>query len=81
MSTVNKNSKFAWPGKEITMILKKMQILSSTDKRTASRVWQLTLLLSVSLSSSFSVSEKGQTVNVKRAVPQVVGLVSSPRRL
>ena len=63
------------------MVWNKIQLLNSTDKRTASTLWQLVFLLSVSLSYSFSVSEKDQDINVKRAVPQAVGLVSSPRRL
>ena len=63
------------------MVWNKIQLLNSTDKRTASTLWQLVFLLSVSLSYSFSVSEKDQDINVKRAVPQTVGLVSSPRRL
>lgn len=81
ISSVSKSSEFAWHGKEISMILNKIQLPKSTDKRTASKPWQLVFLLSVSLSYSFSVSEKGQAINVKRAVLQVIGLVSSLRRL
>lgn len=63
------------------MVWSKIQLLNSRDKRRVSKLWQLVFLLSVSLSYSFSVSEKGQAITIKRAVPQVVGLVSSLRRL
>lgn len=56
----------------MTTVLNKIQLLNGTDKRTASKLWQLVFLLSVSLSYTFSASEKGQIINVKRAVPQVV---------
>lgn len=81
ISSVNKSSEFAWQEQGITMALTKIQLLNDADRRTASKFWQPVSLLPVSLSYSFTVSVKGQAINVKRAHRQVVGLVSSPRTL